>query len=98
MLSEHGIYDLRESLIRSPQAVAAGEEVAFEPALAAVLAKDFHDPAVRTYLVVDRDRFLDGTARRGLEEGIKPIGVRLIRTKKSEVCRIELDHVAKELP
>ena len=47
VLVEHRIDDVDERLVAVEEAVAAGEEVALEPALAEVLREDLHDPAAR---------------------------------------------------
>src|SRR5262249_60626795 len=47
MLVEHRINDVDEGLVAREQAVAAGQQVAFEPALAQMLAEHLHHPALR---------------------------------------------------
>ena len=46
MLVEHGVDDVDEGLVGGEEAVAAGEDVAFEPAFEGVLAEHLHDAAV----------------------------------------------------
>ena len=58
MLVEHGIDDVDEGLVAGEQAVPAGEQIAFEPALAEMLAQDLHHPAVLGQMdVVGLDAF-----------------------------------------
>ena len=45
VLVEHGIDNVDESFIAGEKAVAAGEEITFEPTLAHVFAEDFQDAA-----------------------------------------------------
>ena len=46
MLVEHGIHDVDEGLVAGEQAVPAGEQISFQPALAEMLAQDLHHAAV----------------------------------------------------
>ena len=71
VLVEHRVDDVDEGLVAVEQPVTAGEQVAFEPALALVLAEHLHDPAVGGQVVVGRDDF-------GL-----PLLVRSPRTRRS---------------
>jgi hypothetical protein len=52
VLVEHGVDDVDEGFVAGEKAVAAGEEVAFEPALAEMLGEDFEDAAVGGEVVV----------------------------------------------
>ena len=47
VLVEHRVDDVDEGLVAVEQPVPPGEQVAFEPALALVLAEDFHHAARR---------------------------------------------------
>ena len=64
VLVEHRVDDVDERLVAVEQPVAAGEQVAFEPALALVLAEHLHDPAVGGEVVVGRRRPRPPTACR----------------------------------
>ena len=55
VLVEHRIDDVDERFVAIEQAVAAGEEIAFEPAFALVFAEDFHHAAVGGEEFVDGD-------------------------------------------
>jgi hypothetical protein len=46
VLIEHRIDDVHEGLVAREQAVPAGQQITFEPALTQVLAKHFHDAAL----------------------------------------------------
>ena len=52
----------------------AGQEVAFEPALALMLAQHLQNAAIRSHMVIDRDNFSRGTAVRDLEDCIPAVG------------------------
>ena len=98
MLREHRVHDLREGFVGRPHAMPPGQQVAFEPALAAMLAQDFHDAAVGAEVVIDRNGFRHEATIRRFENGVQAIGVRLIGTEHAEVCRIALEDVAKNSP
>ena len=52
VLVEHRIDDVDERLVAGEEAVPPGQQIAFEPALAGVLAEDLHHPAVRREMIV----------------------------------------------
>ncbi len=52
VLIEHRIDDVYEGFVAGEEAVAAGQQIAFEPAFAHVFAEHFHDPAVRRDVIV----------------------------------------------
>ena len=52
VLVEHRVDDVDERLVAGEEAVSAGQQIAFEPALALVLAQHLHDPAVRREMVI----------------------------------------------
>ena len=52
VLVEHRVDDVDERLVAGEEAVPAGQQIAFEPALALVLAEHLHDPAVGGEVVV----------------------------------------------
>lgn len=47
MLVEHGIDDVDERLVAREEAMAAGQEITFEPALALVFTEHLHDASIR---------------------------------------------------
>jgi len=62
VLVEHRADEVDEGLVAREQPVAPGEEVALEPALAQLLAQDFHHAAVGSEMdVAVTDRFHPGT-------------------------------------
>jgi hypothetical protein len=97
MLSGHRIDHLREGFIGGPHAMTAGEQVAFKPSLAEVLAQHFHDAAVRTEFIVDRNNLGHRAALRGLKDGVQAIGIRFIGAEHAEVCQIHSEDVAEEI-
>jgi hypothetical protein len=52
MLVEHRIDDVDEGLVAGEEAVAAGQEIPFQPTLALVLAQHLHDPPVGRQMIV----------------------------------------------
>ena len=52
MLVDHGIDDVDEGLVAGEEAVPAGQQIAFEPALALVLAQHLHHASVGRKMVV----------------------------------------------
>src|SRR5215207_661692 len=88
VLHYHRGGDHRERLVGGEEAVAAGEQVALEPALTEVFAQDLEDPPRGRDVVVDRERLADEAAVLDLEDGAEPIGVGLVRAEEPEVSRI----------
>ena len=76
----------------------AGQQVAFEPALALVLAQHLHDPAVGREMVVIREGLRDPGAVRDLEHILPAVGIVLVGAEQAEVARleVELHHIAQE--
>ena len=52
VLVEHGIDDVDEGLVAGEKAVAAGEQIAFQPSLAHMLAEHFHHAAIGRDMIV----------------------------------------------
>src|SRR6516225_10956433 len=52
VLVEHRIDDVNKRLVAREETVPAGQQIAFEPALALVLAEHLHDPPVGCQMVV----------------------------------------------
>ena len=66
--------------------MAAGEQVALEPALAGVLGEDLHHPTLRREVLVDvADLGLPHLVRR-LVHGAEPVGVGLVGADQAEVA------------
>src|SRR5450759_789440 len=77
--------DHGERFVSRIQAVATGEEVALEPTLAQMLAQDLHHPAIRRDVIIDVENSPDETSLLHLEDVSEPIGIGLVRTKKSKI-------------
>ena len=98
VLIEHRIDDVDEGLVAGEQAMASGEQISFEPALAQMLAQHLHDAAVGAEIDVDRfdlgHPFLAGD----FVDGFQPVGCRLVRSEQPEILlvEIELHHVAQK--
>ena len=56
VLIRHRVDDVDECFITGEEAMAAGEQIAFKPALAHVLAEDLHHPASFRQVLVHRQR------------------------------------------
>jgi len=96
VLVEHRVDDVDEGLVTVEEAVATGQEVALEPALAEVLGEDLEHAALRCELLVRRlDSCLPGLVR-DLEDRAQPVRLRLVRPEQPEVLGIRGDHVAQE--
>ena len=52
MLVEHRVHDVDEGLVTVEEAVAAGQEIALEPAFAQVLAEHFHHAPVGRQILI----------------------------------------------
>ena len=68
MLIEHRIDDVDKRLVTVEKPMAAGQQIAFKPALAGVLGEDFHDAAVARQVVVVGQGFGVPRAVRRLED------------------------------
>src|SRR5258708_39873960 len=100
MLIEHRIDDVGECLVARKKSVPAGEQVSFEPALAEVLAQDFHDAAVDAEVDVDVRYSSHPLLSAGLVDRLKTIRGGLIRTPQAEVLTagVELRQLAPKPP
>ncbi len=98
VLVEHRVDDMNESLIRRKKAVAAGEEIAFQPALARVLAQDLHDAPARREIFVFGQRVRHPCAIGHLKQSVQPVRGGFVRAEDAKVPRlvIELHHVAQK--
>ena len=75
-----------------------GQQIAFEPALAQVLAQHLHHAAVRRDVIVVGRMSRGGDAIGHLEQRVQPVRCGLVRTEDAEVARrvVQLHHVAQE--
>ncbi len=81
MLIEHRVDDVDECLVARKKPVAAGEQVSLEPALAEMLAQDFHDAAVDAEVDVDVFKARHPLLSAGLVNRIETVRGRLVRTE-----------------
>ena len=99
VLVEHRVDDVDERLVAVEQPVAAGQQVALQPALAEVLGQDLHHPPVGREVIVAsrasapprRDRSTSNTAPQA-------VGRRLVGAHDPEAVGVAPDHVAQERP
>ena len=84
VLDRHRRGDHRERLVGGEQAVAAGEQVALQPALAVVLGEDLHHPPVGADVLV-LGAGVHQAAVLDLEHGAEPVGVGLVGAEEAEV-------------
>ncbi len=86
-------------LVAREQSVTTSEQIAFEPALAGVLAQYLHHPTVCRQMLILRDGRLHPSPVGYLEQGAETIGGSLIRPEYTKVSlsHIALHHVAQEL-
>ncbi len=78
--------------------MAAGEKVAFQPALALMFAKHLHHPSVGRDMVVRRNDLSGGVPICNLEHVAPTVGRRLVRAEDAEVLggQVPLQHVPNE--
>ena len=76
----------------------AGEQIAFQPALAGVLGEDLHHAARRREMIVIRQGFRIPGAVGRLEHGLQPVGGGLVRAEQAEIAHrgVAPHHVAQE--
>ena len=100
VLVEHRVDDVDEGLVAGEEAMAAGQQVAFQPALAGVLGEDLHDAAFGAEVVVFVGPLGHPGALRHLEEGAEAVRGRLVRPDDAEIARggIQPHHIAQESP
>ncbi len=85
VLGDHGVDDVGEGLVGGEEAVAAGEEVPLQPALADVFGQDLHDPAVAGQVPVRVLRQPLPGLPRDLVQVVQPVGGGLVRPDDPEV-------------
>ncbi len=96
VLVEHRIDDMDEGLVAGEKAVAARQQIAFEPALAQMFAQNLHDAPVRTQIDIDRLNIGHPCLARDVIDGFQPVRCRFIRPEQPEIAlvQIELHHIA----
>ena len=98
VLVEHRVDDVDEGLVAVEEAVAAGEQVALEPALAVVLGEHLHAPGRRAR-GGRRSARISAPRRRGRSPRRRPrAGWRRSRRVRrgGSWCALRVDHVAQE--
>ena len=86
VLVEHRVDDVDERLVAGEQPVAAGQQVALQPALAQVLGQDLHHPPVRGEVVVAGQRLRVPRPVGDLERRAQPVGGDLVRARTGGSC------------
>ena len=97
VLVEHRIDDVNERFVAGEEAVTAGEQVAFEPALALMLAQHLHHAAIGRDVIVAGNDLRGRATVRHFEHGAPAVRGRFVRAEDAEVFRILFHHVADEL-
>jgi len=88
MLVEHRIHDVDKGFVTREQAVAAGQQVAFEPPLTKVFAEHLHHATLpRKMDVVGLDLFHPDPLRR-LEHIVEAIGCGLIGAHQTKIATL----------
>ena len=96
VLIEHRVNDVHERLVAVEQPMAAGQQVALEPALAQVLGEHLHHPALGPeILVVGAGRGQPCLVRR-LEHCREPVRRGLVGPHQPEPVAVADDHVAQK--
>ena len=88
MLIEHRIDDVDEGLVAGEQAVPAGEQVAFEPAFAQMLAQHLHDAAVDAEIDVDVLDLGHPLLAGDFVDGLQPVRRGLVRAEEPEILPV----------
>src|ERR1700728_151546 len=70
MLRQHRIYDLRKGFVGRPHAMPPCQQVALEPSLTAMFTQYFHDTAIRTQFVIDRNSLGHKAPLCSFEDGV----------------------------
>ena len=97
MLAEHRIDDTNERLVTVEQPVPPGQQIAFQPALALMLAEHrIKHPASRCEELVIVDRLSVPLAIGHLEHSAEKIRQCLIRPEYPEVVGVQLHNVLEE--
>ena len=88
VLIEHRIDDVDERLVAGEEPVPAGQQIAFEPALALVLAQHLHHAAVGGQMVVVRVDVRHPGAVGDLQHILPAVRVVLVRAEEAKVLRL----------
>ena len=99
MLIEHRVDDVRERFVGVEETVAAGQQIAFEPALTLVLAEHLEHASLRRQPLVAGDGLGVPLPRRRLEHRIEPIRHGFVRPEDPEIdaaASLSRDDVAQK--
>ena len=88
VLVEHRVDDVDERLVAVEEPVPPGEEVALEPALALVLAEDFHHSPLDGQVVVGGDDLFLPLLVGVFEDGAEAVGDGLVGAEDAEVAAV----------
>ena len=75
-----------EGLVAGEKAVAAGEQIAFEPTLAHVFAEHFHHAAIGCDVIVIRQDLGCGFAIGDFEQSVQAIGTGFVGAHHAEIA------------
>jgi hypothetical protein len=84
MLVEHRIDDMDEGFVAVEKTVPPGQEITFEPALAQVLTKNFHNAAISGKVIIVGFYRLHPGPIGNLKYGVQSIRCGLIRPHQTE--------------
>ena len=96
VLVEHRVDDVHERLVAVEQTVAAGQQIALQPALAQVLGQHFHHAAVGREVLVSGLGVRQPNLAGRLENSGQPVGRGLVGTHETEAVGVARDHVTQE--
>ncbi len=91
VLVEHRIDDVNEGLVAREKSMPPGQQIAFQPSLAHVLAQHFHHPAVDGQILVHRQasppsHVFPVTSKTRLQ----PVRSRLVGPEHAEILRLQV--------
>ncbi len=88
VLVEHRIHDVDEGFVAGEQAVPSGQQIALEPALAKMLAQDFHHPAILGQMDVVGLDTLHPDPLGDVEHRIEPVRRGFVGAHDAEIPRL----------
>ena len=97
MLRQHRIDYLRKCLVGGPHAVPSGQQIAFQPSLAAMLAQYLHQATIGAQVVINGNCLRHEAAFGSLENGAQAIRFSLIRAEHTKVLRVQPEYIGKEV-
>ncbi|SKS02156.1 Uncharacterised protein [Mycobacteroides abscessus subsp. abscessus] len=99
MLIDHGINDVRERFVAREQAMASGEQVALQPALAQVFREHLKYPTIATQMIVCGQNRCAPLLVRYIEDVPELVRFGFVWTEKSEVSlSCVIDHQLSQIP